>query len=54
MNIGILFGSRSVEHEVSVITAQQAMKALSATGKYKIVPIYISKHGDYYTGDYLL
>lgn len=54
MNIGVIFGSRSVEHEVSVITAQQAIKALSATGKYTIVPIYISKSGDYYTGDYLL
>lgn len=54
MNIGVFFGSRSVEHEVSVITAQQAIKTLMATGKYTIVPIYISKAGDYYTGDYLL
>lgn len=54
MNIGVFFGSRSVEHEVSVITAQQAIKTLMATGKYNIVPIYISKAGDYYTGDYLL
>lgn len=54
INIGVLFGSRSVEHEVSIITALQAIHSLSDSTKYKIVPIYISKQGDYYTGDYLL
>lgn len=54
MNIGVFFGSRSVEHEVSVITAQQAIKTLRALGKYTVVPIYISKAGEFYTGDYLL
>ncbi len=54
INIGVLFGSRSVEHEVSIITALQAIYSLSDSTKYKIVPIYISKQGDYYTGDYLL
>lgn len=54
MHIGVLFGSRSVEHEVSIITALQAINTLKASEQYKIVPIYISKQGDYYTGDYLL
>jgi D-alanine-D-alanine ligase len=54
INIGVLFGSRSVEHEVSIITALQAIHTLSDSTKYKVVPIYISKQGDYYTGDYLL
>lgn len=53
MHIGVLFGSRSVEHEVSIITALQAINTLKASEQYKIVPIYISKQGDYYTGDYL-
>ena len=54
IHIGVLFGSRSVEHEVSIITALQAISSLSDSTKYKVVPIYISKEGDYYTGDYLL
>ena len=54
MHIGVLFGSRSVEHEVSIITALQAINTLKASSQYKIVPIYISKQGDCYTGDYLL
>jgi D-alanine-D-alanine ligase len=54
MHIGVLFGSRSVEHEVSIITALQAINTLTASNTHKIVPVYISKQGDYYTGDYLL
>ena len=38
--VAVVFGSRSVEHEVSVITAQQVMRALE-TGRYDVVPIYI-------------
>lgn len=54
IHLGVFFGSRSVEHEVSVITALQAIAQLQDNPKYKIVPIYISKIGDYYTGDPLL
>ena len=53
INVGVLFGSRSVEHEVSVITALQAIYQLVDNREYKIVPIYISKTGDWYTGDLL-
>ncbi len=51
MNIAVIFGGRSVEHEVSVLTAHQAMAALPA--KYTIVPVYIAKSGQWYTGDAL-
>jgi D-alanine-D-alanine ligase len=53
LRIGVFFGSRSVEHEVSVITAQQAMAAMPAD-RYVPVPVYIAKTGIWYTGDQLL
>lgn len=46
--VGIIFGSRSVEHEVSVITAHQAMAALST--EHRAVPLYIAKDGRWFTG----
>ncbi|MEO8899090.1 MAG: D-alanine--D-alanine ligase [Candidatus Dormibacter sp.] len=49
--IACIFGSRSVEHEVSVITAQQAMAALGP--HHRAVPAYIAKDGRWYTGDAL-
>lgn len=51
--LAVVFGSRSVEHEVSVITAQQIMAAADAE-KYDIVPIYITKQGDWLTGSSLI
>ena len=53
IKIGIFFGGRSVEHEISVITANQAINALD-TEKYEIIPLYISKNGLMYTGKELL
>jgi len=49
--VACIFGSRSVEHEVSVITAQQAMAALAP--HHRGVPVYIAKDGRWYTGDAL-
>lgn len=49
INVGVIFGGRSVENEISVLTAIQAMEALDAQ-KYDITPIYISKQGRWYTG----
>jgi D-alanine-D-alanine ligase len=53
LRVGVFFGSRSVEHEVSVITAQQAMAAMPAD-RFVPVPVYIAKSGAWYTGDQLL
>ncbi len=47
--VGVIFGSRSVEHEVSVITAHQAMAALSSA--HHAVPVYIAKDGRWFTGE---
>jgi D-alanine-D-alanine ligase len=53
MRVGVVFGSRSVEHEVSVITGQQVIAALDKS-KYEVVPIYITKAGAWYTGEKLM
>ncbi len=52
-NVAVFFGGRSVEHEISVISALQAINAFDEN-KYNIVPIYISKQGRWYTGANLL
>ena len=49
IKLGVLFGGTSVEHEVSIITAIQAMNSID-TIKYDIVPIYIAKDGTWYSG----
>ena len=49
IKLGVIFGGVSVEHEVSVITAIQAMNSID-TVKYEIVPIYITKDGTWYCG----
>lgn len=50
--VGVLFGGNSVEHEVSVISANQAMHALNKD-KYSVVPIYITKDGRFFTSEEL-
>ncbi len=52
IRVGVIFGGESVEHEVSIITAVQAMNYIN-TDKYVIVPIYISKDRNWYTGENL-
>ena len=49
IKLGVIFGGISVEHEVSIITAIQAMNSIDSK-KYDIVPIYISKDGTWYAG----
>ncbi len=48
----VAFGGVSPEHEVSVLTAMQVMSTLSSS-KYTILPLYISKSGQWLTGDIL-
>jgi D-alanine-D-alanine ligase len=50
--VGVLFGGRSVEHEVSVITAQQVMAAFDKS-KYEVIPIYLTKRGEWLSGEKL-
>jgi D-alanine-D-alanine ligase len=52
LTVGVIFGGRSVEHDVSIVTAQQIMDAFNES-RYTVVPIYISRDGKRYTGDTL-
>ncbi len=52
-NVAFFFGCMSVEHEVSIISAVQAMLAVD-TEKYNVIPVYVTKNGEMFTGDNLL
>lgn len=47
--IGVFFGSRSPEHDVSIITGTRIVKALRSIG-FSVVPVYVSKEGSIYLG----
>ncbi len=53
IKVGVIFGGETVEHEVSIISAVQAMENIDKE-KYEIVPIYISKDRIWYTGKMLM
>lgn len=52
INVGVFFGGKSTEHEISCISANQAIHALNGE-KYDVLPIYISKDNEFYIGDEL-
>ena len=52
INVGVIFGGKSVEHEISIISAVEAMGYMD-TNKYNVIPIYIDKDGTWYTGEHL-
>lgn len=52
IKVGVIFGGESVEHEVSIISAMQAINKLDQE-KYDIIPIYITKDREWYTGSML-
>ena len=47
--VAMLFGGKTVEHEVSVISGIQALKAMD-TEKYDVIPVYMTKENDMYIG----
>lgn len=51
--VAVLFGGRSVEHEISVITALQLMQAIDPA-VYEVTPVYIAPSGTWHTGTELL
>jgi len=51
MRIAVCFGGPSVEHDVSIISAQQLMAALE--DRHEPVPIYLARDGRWWTGDAL-
>ena len=50
MNIAVFFGSRSCEHDVSIVSALQCIEATKAAG-FNVTPVYISRDGLWYTGE---
>ena len=50
MNVAVFFGSRSCEHDVSIVSALQLIEAAKAAG-YDVTPVYISRDGMWYTGE---
>lgn len=52
LSIGVIFGGRSLEHELSILTAVQAMDNIDKE-RYEVVPIYIAKDFTMYTGGML-
>ena len=53
IQLGVMFGGNSTEHEISIISAVQAMLSLDSE-KYDVIPLYISKESRFYTGEALL
>lgn len=52
INVAVIFGCRSVEHEISVISAVQAMRSID-TEKYEVIPVYVTKDGEMYSSEKL-
>ncbi len=52
VQLGVIFGSRSCEREVSIISAVQMMR-YADTEKYDVIPVYIHENGTWYTGEAL-
>lgn len=52
LNIGVIFGGKSLEHELSILTAIQVMDNIDKE-RYEVVPIYITKDLTVYTGGML-
>lgn len=50
IKVGVMFGGKTVEHEISVISAIQAIGYLNKE-KYDVIPIYITKNNEFYVGE---
>lgn len=52
LTVAVVFGSRSTEHDVSIITAISAViKPLQLSQKYNVIPVYIAKDGRWFAGE---
>lgn len=51
-NLAVIFGGVSVEHDISIVSAMQAINYIDKSF-YNVIPIYISKNGNWYTSDKL-
>jgi D-alanine-D-alanine ligase len=47
--VAVVFGGRTVEHDISILTGQFIISALEAAGQYEIVPVYVAKDGRWHS-----
>ena len=52
LNVGVIFGGKSVEHEVSIVSAIEIIQYFD-TEKYNVIPIYLDKENNMYSGEHL-
>ena len=52
INLAVVFGSRTCEHDVSIVSGLQAVTA-AEKGNYHVVPLYIARDGNWYIGEKL-
>ena len=52
LKIAVLFGGKSTEHEISIISAIQAIGYINRE-KYEVIPVYITKNNDFYVGEFI-
>ena len=52
LKLAVLFGGKSTEHEISIISAIQAIGSINRD-KYDIIPVYITKNNDFYVGEFI-
>ena len=52
LKVAVIYGSRTCEHDVSIVSALQAMDNLNRS-EYDVVPVYIARDGQWYTGQML-
>lgn len=53
--VAVIFGGKSAEHDVSIITAHlPIISSLISSGKFEVIPIYISKEGKWYSDEKML
>lgn len=52
MNVAVFFGGKTVEHDVSVVTAQQLIQNIDKS-KHTVIPVYITRDGDWFSGEKL-
>lgn len=50
IKVAVIFGGKSVEHEISIISALQACEYINRE-KYEVIPLYMTKAGEFYTGE---
>ena len=50
LKVAVIFGGKSTEHEISIISAIQAIRSINRD-KYEVIPVYMTKNNDYYVGE---